>query len=305
MGELIGDQSRDRSVQRGEGYKTMKNATQAEPEYRHVEHDGCRTAFLDVGEGEPIVLIHGSGPGVSALANWQRTLESALKSSFRLLAPDVAGFGDTMVPDGMALTHQSRVEHLEGFLSALGLERVRLIGNSMGGALALALASRQPDRIVRMVLMGSVGVTFPITEGLEKVWGYEPSRGAMEELLPLFAFDKGIISPDLVDLRFRASVAPGRQERYAAAFPPPRQAHVDAMALTEDELRSIAVPTLLIHGAHDAVVPLVGTSLPLVRLLPAADLLVLGRCGHWTQIERAEAFQRRVEDFMTAADGLV
>jgi pimeloyl-ACP methyl ester carboxylesterase len=148
-----------------------------------------------------------------------------------------------------------------------------------------------------MVLMGSVGVQFPIGPGLEQVWGYTPSLANMAELVSLFAHDSGLMTDELVRLRYEASAAPGVQERYAEAFAAPRQRHADAMALTEGELRGIRTPTLLIHGAQDAIVPLEATSMRLVRLLPDADLVVLGRCGHWTQIERAPAFQRAVRDF--------
>jgi 2-hydroxymuconate-semialdehyde hydrolase len=261
----------------------------------HVEHDGFRTAYHDVGDGPPVLLVHGSGPGVSALANWRGTLASPLARDHRLVAPDVAGFGGTSTDE--ELTHETRVRHLVGFLDALGLDRVDVVGNSMGGALALALAHRHPERVRRMVLMGTVGITFPIPDGLDRVWGYEPSLEAMAELVGLFAHDRDLVGPDLVRLRYEASIVPGVHERYAAAFAAPRQRHVDAMALSEDELRGITAPIRLLHGAEDRVIPLEATSLRLVRQLPHADLVVFSRCGHWTQIERAADFEREVAAF--------
>ena len=267
----------------------------AGPAQSHVEHDGFRTAYHDVGDGPPVLLVHGSGPGVSALANWRGTLASSLADGHRLIAPDVAGFGGTQT--AYELTHETRVRHLVGFLDALGLDRVDVVGNSMGGALALALAHRHPERVHRMVLMGTVGIGFPIPDGLDRVWGYEPSLQAMAELVELFAHDRELVGPDLIALRYEASVAPGVHERYAAAFAPPRQRHVDEMALSEDALRAITTPIRLLHGAEDRVVPLEATSLRLVRLLPRADLVVFSRCGHWTQIERASDFVHEVSTF--------
>lgn len=265
------------------------------PDLSHVEHDGFRTAYHDVGDGPPVLLVHGSGPGVSALANWRGILASPLAREHRLVAPDVAGFGGTSSDE--ELTHETRVRHLVGFLDALGLDRVDVVGNSMGGALALALAHRHPERVRRMVLMGTVGIAFPISAGLDRVWGYEPSLEAMAELIGLFAHNSDLVGPELVRLRYEASIVPGVHERYAAAFAAPRQRHVDAMALREDELRRIDVPIRLLHGAEDRVIPLEATSLRLVRLLPHADLVVFSRCGHWTQIERAEDFVREVAAF--------
>lgn len=267
-------------------------------EDRVVEHDGFTTNYLEEGEGPPVLLIHGSGPGVSARANWQGTLDSAVADHHRLLAPDVVGFGDTATPPGTALDHDARVEHLAGFMTAMGIERFAIVGNSMGGALALALAHRYPDRVERMILMGAVGISFPINPELDEVWGYEPSVDAMERLIRLFAFDQSLVKPEIVEMRYEASIVPGVQERYSEAFAAPRQRHVDAMALPEDALASITTPTLLIHGAVDRVVPLEETSLRLVRLLPNSELLVFARCGHWTMIEKARDFQRAVSEFL-------
>lgn len=263
-----------------------------------LAHDGFDTAYLEAGQGRPLLLVHGSGPGVSGRVNWQGTMGSELAGSHRMLAPDVVGFGETRGPADLPLDHESRVAHLISFLDAVGLEQVDLVGNSMGGALALAIAHRRPERVRRMVLMGTVGISFPITRGLDQVWGYEPSLANMEELVRLFAYDESLMTPELVRARYEASVVPGVQERYAAAFAAPRQRHLDAMALTEDQLRSIQTPTLLVHGANDRIIPVGATSQRLVHILPHADLVVFGRCGHWTQIERASDFRREVQAFV-------
>ena len=264
-------------------------------------HEGFSTAYLESGGGPAVLLVHGSGPGVSARANWQATMTGPLAGRFTMIAPDVAGFGHTQVPPGLPLDHETRVRHLLSFLDWRGLDRVNVIGNSMGGSLALALAARRPEQIRRMVLMGSVGVDFSLTPGLDAVWAYTPSVANMRELMRLFAHNQGLISDELVELRYEASAVPGVQQRYAEAFAAPRQRHVNAMALTADQLRAITTPTLLVHGAEDQVVPL-DTSLRLVRLLPDADLRVYGRCGHWTQIERAADFQHDVSEFLSAPD---
>lgn len=271
------------------------------PQALRIRHAEFETAYLDSGRGSPIVLIHGSGPGVSGRANWQGTMScsSLLAARHRLIAPDVVGFGETSADPGVPLDHETRVRQLIGFLEACALGPVDVVGNSMGGGLALAIAHRRPDLVRRMVLMGSVGVRFPIGPGLDRVWGYTPSLANMTELVGLFAHDPGLMTDELIQLRYEASAAPGVQERYAEAFAAPRQRHADAMALTKDQLGEIRTPTLLLHGAQDAIVPLEATSLQLVRLLPDADLIVFGRCGHWTQIERSPAFQRAVRDFFT------
>src|SRR4029453_16261862 len=153
---------------------------------------GIRTNLHDMGSGAPVVLIHGSGPGVSAWANWRLVLPE-LSQHFAAYAPDIIGFGKTDKPANCAFTHEDRVNHLISFIETLPTP-VRLIGNSMGGGLALAVAVRRPELIERMVLMGSVGVSFPITEGLAEVWGYTPSLEKMRRLIDLFAYNKALVT---------------------------------------------------------------------------------------------------------------
>ncbi|WP_310528426.1 alpha/beta fold hydrolase [Nocardioides sp.] len=258
---------------------------------------GIRTNYHDLGSGPPVVLIHGSGPGVSAWANWRLTLPALVAENFRVIAPDVLGFGYTDRPPAARYDLGAWTDHLVGFLDALELERVSLVGNSFGGALALSLATRHPERVERLVLMGSVGVSFPITAGLDRVWGFEPSLANMRALLDVFAHDHTLVNDDLAGLRLAAATRPGVQDAYAAMFPAPRQASLDAMTIEEDLVRAIGHPTLVVHGREDRVIPL-ATSLHLHELIQDSQLHVFGQCGHWVQIEHAPDFNRLLADFL-------
>ncbi len=262
---------------------------------RTVDAGGIATNYHDAGTGPVVVLIHGSGPGVSAWANW-RPVMPLLSSRFRVLAPDIVGFGHTERPNGFEYRLPSWIAHLRAFLDALGIERAHLVGNSFGGALALWLAV-ETSYVDRLVLMGSVGLYFEITAGLDAVWGYQPSYENMRSLLDIFAFDPSLATDDLARLRYEASTRPGVQESYAAMFPPPRQRWVDALALPESRLASLANEALVIHGREDRVIP-VASSMRLGQLLPNSQLHVFGRCGHWTQIEHTARFARLVGDFL-------
>ncbi|MFT3759067.1 alpha/beta fold hydrolase [Thauera sp.] len=260
---------------------------------------GIRTNYHDVGSGHPLLLIHGSGPGVSAWANW-RLVMPGLARQARVIAPDMVGFGFTERPAGQRYDMDAWVAQAVGLLDALGIERTDLVGNSFGGALALALAIRHPRRVRRLVLMGSVGVPFEITPGLDAVWGYTPSFENMRAIMDYFAWDRSLVNDELAQLRYEASIRPGFQESFAAMFPAPRQRWVDAMASREADIRALPHETLVIHGRDDQVIPLL-TSLTLADWISRAQLHVFGRCGHWTQIEHAARFARLVGDFLAEA----
>lgn len=276
------------------------NTEQDNPEIGKTIATGpIQTNYHDVGNGDPVILLHGSGPGVSAWANWRLTLQS-LSSDFRMLAPDMAGFGYSKAPSGMTHTRQSWLDQIVSFLDALKLDRVNVIGNSFGGSMALALAIAHPDRVKRMILMGAVGVPFELTPGLDAVWGYQPSFENMQAIMRIFAYDQSLIGDALVQMRYEASMRPGIQESYSSMFPAPRQRWVDAMAHEEKDIRALKHETLMIHGRDDKVIPS-STSMTLLEWIDNSQLHIFGRCGHWTQIEHTAAFNRLVSGFLHGA----
>jgi 2-hydroxymuconate-semialdehyde hydrolase/2-hydroxy-6-oxo-octa-2,4-dienoate hydrolase len=266
----------------------------AEP--RAIDARGIETRYLEDGSGEPVLMLHGSGPGVSALANWQRTIPT-LAQRFRVLAPDIVGFGATERPEDVIYSLRTWTDHVWAFLDALGIEKVAIVGNSLGGRIALQMATDRPDRISRMVLMGAPGVGMTLTDGLAALRAYEPSHDAMRNLLRnYFAVDPAMITDELVAIRYADSIANGAYEAYRAMFFEPRHAG-SQLGITEDEVRAITTPTLLVHGREDKVVPL-QVSVTMLGLLPNADLHVFSACGHWTQIERADEFSALVSDYL-------
>nr|BAM76235.1 2-hydroxy-6-oxo-6-phenylhexa-2,4-dienoate hydrolase [Janibacter sp. TYM3221] len=264
---------------------------------RTISARGIDTTYYDAGVGDPVVLIHGSGPGVSAWANWRNTM-GPLAEHHRVLALDLVGFGTTERPDDVWYSLRTWVEHVVGFLDALGIERASLVGNSLGGRIALGLSSDHSERVDRMVLMGSPGLGMTPTEGLAALRAYQPSYEAMHDLLcTYFAVDTSIITPELVQARYEASAAPGAHEAYRSMFLDPKHAGSD-LGIEPEVVSRIVAPTLVVHGREDRVVPL-EVGITMARALPNADLHVFSRCGHWTQIERPDEFNAVVDQFLT------
>ena len=267
-----------------------------------IDIAGVATAVIDVGgpgSGQPpVLLLHGSGPGVSATANWRAVLPPLRAGRRRVIAPDQLGFGGTATGEPRTFGRAAWTRHALALLDALGVPEVDVIGNSMGGAIALSMAVARPSAIRRIVLMGTMGVAMPLPPGLDTVWGYAPGVEAMREVIGLFAYDRGLINDDLVRMRYEASLDPPVRDSWAAMFPAPRQRWVDDLALSGAELAAVNRPVLMVHGRDDRVVPWRSSSLPLVDLLPDCRLHVIGGCGHWTMIEKTAEFLAVVSPFL-------
>ena len=263
-----------------------------------VVANGIKTNYLEDGKGTPVVFVHGSGPGVTAYANW-RLVMPGLAPHYRTLAPDMVGFGYTDRPAGVTYNVQTWADQTIGFMDALDIQTASVVGNSFGGGIALRMATQHPERIDKLVLMGSMGVSFPITDGLDRVWGYQPSVENMKAMLGIFAYSPELRDDDeLARVRYEASIQPGFQEAFSSMFPAPRQSSVEAMTTPDEELRKISKETLIVHGRDDKVIPL-ENSYRLLQLIDRSQLHVFGHCGHWVQIEQADPFVRLVDDFIS------
>ena len=270
--------------------------TQSDPEIgKTVIAAGLKTNYLEAGQGDPVILIHGSGPGVTAYANWRFTIEP-LAQKYRVLAPDIAGFGYTERKSDQEYSLDFWVRHLTEWMDAVGVKKARFIGNSFGGSLTLAIASRYPERVESFVLMGAAGVEFELTPELDAIWGYEPSIENMRKIVMSFAYDTSMMTDDLVRSRYEASVRPGYHESFSKMFEVPRQRHIKALATPDDQIRKIPHRAMVVHGRDDKIVPPTNST-KLHSLLKNSDLHMFSNCGHWTQIERKNDFNRLVLDF--------
>jgi pimeloyl-ACP methyl ester carboxylesterase len=272
------------------------------PESTRLDVAGVATALVDVGPaalpaGPTLLLLHGSGPGVTAAANW-RPVIPALSEDRRVLAPDQLGFGGTATGEPRTYGRAAWTAHALALLDTLGTGPVDIIGNSMGGAIALSIARARPQAVRRVVLMGSMGVAMALPAGLNTVWGYTPGIAQMREVIGLFAHDRRLITDELIELRYQASLDPKVSASWQAMFPEPRQRWADDLALTGTELASIQAPVLLIHGRDDRVVPWRVSSAQLIDLLPDARMHILSGCGHWTMIEKTAEFLAVVRPFL-------
>ncbi|MDF1818320.1 MAG: alpha/beta hydrolase [Immundisolibacteraceae bacterium] len=276
---------------------------------RKIVTGGFETFFHETGADnqQTLLLLHGSGPGANAISNWQFALPF-LGETYHCLAPDIAGFGESpcdQPPTGAAAWIDVWVQQMIDFLDALGLEKVCLVGNSMGGGVSLHLVDRYPERFERIVLMGAVGAPFTATEGLKRGWGYY-NTATKEELAYLvrkFLHNPDVLGGDvdeIAETRFKFVMQDAVKEQFVAMFPGVTQAHIDAFILPPERLAKMEQPFMLTHGREDFFIPL-STSYYMEEHLPNAQLHVFSQCGHWIQIEQRKSFNNIVKFFFDGA----
>lgn len=256
---------------------------------RTIRANEIDTNYLEAGSGEAVILLHGSGPGVSAWTNWRRVIPELAKE-FRVIAPDMVGFGYTERKPDAVYDIKYWVKHLVGFMDALGIPKANLVGNSFGGSLALAATARFGDRFRRLVLMGTPCDKFVMTPGLKAGWDYEPSIENMRTVMAHFPFDPSIITDELVEERYQTSLIPGAQEGLRKLLVRPNdEGDTPLSGMPESVIAQIPHPILTLHGREDRVIP-VEMGIRIARAAPRAELHMFGQCGHWVQAERFAEF---------------
>ncbi|XVV15132.1 alpha/beta fold hydrolase [Actinoplanes sp. CA-131856] len=267
-----------------------------------VEVPNFRIHYVEAGQGHPLVLLHGSGPGATALTNFRLNI-GALAKHFRVIAIDMPGWGESDTQtEGTGRDHPAA---LIGVLDALGIEKAALVGNSMGGMTSVATALRYPDRVSHLVTMGSPAPTTSLfgpgggpSEGMRVLLhAYrEPTPANMKRLVEVMCYDPAMASDELAQARSKAALAkPEHLDSWNSQFT--GKPFVSPYFQLGDQISQITAPTMAIHGRDDRVVNF-ESSLFFVSRIPDSRLVLINRCGHWAQIEHAEEFNRLVTDFV-------
>lgn len=264
--------------------------------------DGTTVHYNEAGTGDQtVILIHGSGPGASGWSNFNPNI-GVLADDFRVLALDMPGWGQSSPRPTAEYRHPEVVGQV---MDALGLGRAALVGNSMGGMIAMAVAARNPQRVSHLITMGP-GSGQPtifdpgdgLSEGLKILYaGYSnPTPETFEKIVDIMTFDTPAdVAKPLAKQRAQdAAAKPEHLKNWlegSAGGPPLKY------GASLEEIASISAPALLIHGRDDRVVPFEHT-MRLVRLIPNSRAYLINRCGHWAQLEHAAEFNREVKSFI-------
>jgi pimeloyl-ACP methyl ester carboxylesterase len=270
-------------------------------ESRYVNVDGIDTHYVAAGEGPPLLLFHGLGASV---ATWRDNI-GPLSEAFRVYAIDLPGHGDSSKPDIDYFPH-SMADFAKNLIDELGLERPAIIGNSVGGALALMVAQKYPEAVSRLVLVCSAGLGKEISIYLRlasvPLLGdlMESSKvSGMRFMLCNVFHDSSFVTQELLEELYRSRQMPGAKNvvlrviRHAVNLAGVRKDYI----LTK-HLSCLKIPIMVVWGAQDQILP-VSHAYGVLKTASQVQLQVFDGCGHWPHMEKADAFNSLVLKFLS------
>lgn len=272
---------------------------------REIATDKGVLRYHEAGEGPPLLLLHGSGIGVSGWRNYRGNLD-VFAEHFRCYILEFPGFGVSDPIDGHpVLTAGSSVLR---FMNALGIESAAMIGNSMGGVVGVNVAMRNPERVRKLVTIGGVGPNIfsqHPSEGTRLLQDFAdaPSRDKLVRWLEAMVYDRALITEERIEERWAGAADPESHKTLAAmygskAFEAQQQAMADSgVPPYWSMIGKVACPTLLTWGRDDRQCPPDMAMIPM-RMIPDAELHIFPKCGHWVMIEAKQAFERVTLEFL-------
>jgi 4,5:9,10-diseco-3-hydroxy-5,9,17-trioxoandrosta-1(10),2-diene-4-oate hydrolase len=255
---------------------------------------GQRIHYHDVGQGEPIIFLHGAGGGASSYSNFKGNYPAFAAAGFRCIVADMLGFGLSSKPDVPQYDLDFFVDGVHRLVQALGLQQVTLLGNSLGGAVSLGYALAHPEQVARLILMAPGGVedipTYLAMPGIANMFAvYKAGKTgpeAMREVMRLQLFDPSLLSDALI--AERAPIAATQTQASRSVMPVPNMT---------TRLQELQCPVFGFWGVNDQFNP-VGGAMKIMENAPQARMVLVNRCGHWVQVEHQEMFNRACLDFL-------
>ena len=275
--------------------------------YRFVRAGKYRTHYVECGNGDPVVLIHGGGPGASGEFAWRQSL-GAIGERARAIGIDLLGYGLSDKPLDVEYRHQLFVDHLRDFIDVLCLDKVRLVGNSMGAYVAARYACDHPERVSHLLLIGSgtiataMGLDMGMTTGLRRLIDYDGTKESLRTMMAGLMHNPQNISEEALEERHRQAQLPGvmeSQKSFLNYFRNRLKSDPAEMQLFElrHRLPRLAIPIRFLWGRHDAFAsPSLADELQ--KMLPNSDFQWFENSGHVVQNDEPARFTETALEFL-------
>ncbi|MBP6599859.1 MAG: alpha/beta fold hydrolase [Giesbergeria sp.] len=278
---------------------TAQTAKTAIPEGKYLDIGEVaglpqRIHYHEQGEGEVVIFLHGAGGGASGYSNFKGNYPVFAEAGYRSIVPDLIGYGLSSKPDLPQYDLDLFIAGVKGLVDGLGLKNVTLLGNSLGGAVALGYALAYPDDVARLILMAPGGVedidTYLAMPGIANMFAIYKSgktgADAMRAVMTMQLFDPSLLTEEIINERAPIALTQTNAARSILKVP--------NMTARLHELRC---PVFGFWGINDQFNPASGAA-KLLDNCPNARMVMLNRCGHWVQVEHRELFNRSCIDFM-------
>lgn len=255
---------------------------------------GYEMHFRELGAGPPVVFVHGSGPGASGTSNFKQNAPAIAAAGYRCILPDMVGFGWSSKPTGIDYTLDLFARTLIELLEAIEIKSCAMVGNSLGGAIAMRVAILEPERASRLVLMGPGGIesreTYFQMPGIQKMVsgfvGQGFDKAGLRKLLELLTFDRAVVTDELLEERWNVMQTQPKDVLARMMIP-------DQTA----DLPKLRCPILGFWGVEDQFCPPSGYE-KILRACPGSRFEMLSQCGHWAMAEYPALFNRHVVEFL-------
>jgi 2-hydroxymuconate-semialdehyde hydrolase len=263
--------------------------------------DGLTTGYLEAGEGDPVVLLHGGEFGASAELGWERNI-SELAAHYRVLAPDMLGYGNSAKVVDFVDGRGMRIRHVARFCEVLGIDSAHFAGNSMGAINLLNDATSEAPRLpVRSLMIICGGGEIQQNKYFEALQEYDASLPAMRRIVEALFCDASYpADDDYVRRRYESSTAPGSWEAIAAARFRRPNAQPSSTPSSTRPYERIGVPTLVVEGGGDKLLP-AGWAAAIAEQIDGARSAVVGNAGHCPQIEQPSTVNDLLLEFLSDA----
>jgi 4,5:9,10-diseco-3-hydroxy-5,9,17-trioxoandrosta-1(10),2-diene-4-oate hydrolase len=259
--------------------------------------DGNRMHYHLVGEGFPVLFLHGSGPGASGHSNFLASAEALAAHGFQCVLADSLGYGLSSKPTDAMYTLEFMGTAAVKLMDHLGASRFAMVGNSQGGAIAIRIALTHPDRVSQLVLMAPGGLeereVFMNMRGIRSMLRciYGPEGITLEGMQKVFEkqlFDASLLPPEVVASRTEIALT-----QPIEVF---KNMRVDNQ---EHRLGDLGCPVLCFWGMDDLFCPPSGAHKVAERCVDA-QVVLLTQCGHWVMVEKRDVFDRTTAAFLVA-----